>query len=192
MHGSTIAAVIVAAIIIAFVIWGALYTRSRRLQSRFGPEYSRAVDTRGRWRAETELASRERRVHRLRIRPLTPEEHDRFADAWRRVQERFVDDPPGAVTQADLLLTDLMKTRGYPAWDADFEQRAADLSVDHAEFVQNYRAAAAISRNHRMGRTTTEDLRKAMVHYRALFDDLLEEVEEPSHARHERTIARGA
>jgi hypothetical protein len=192
MHASTIVAIIiVAAIIIALAIWAIVYTRTQRLRERFGPEYERAVGTRGRWRAETELASRERRVDRLRIRPLAPAEHERFVTAWRDVQSRFVDDPAGAVTDADALLNDLMKTRGYPTRDADFEQRTADLSVDHAEFVQNYRAAAAIARNHRAGRATTEDLRRAMVYYRALFDDLLE-VEEPRNERHERISARGA
>jgi hypothetical protein len=191
MHGSTIAAIVIAAIIIALVIWAAVYARSRRLRGRFGPEYERTVEQRGRWRAETELATRERRVQRLRLRPLTPVEHDRFATAWQDVQTRFVDNPAGAVTDADVLLGELMKTRGYPTWDSDFEQRAADLSVDHAQFVQNYRAAGAIARSHRMGRATTEDLRKAMVYYRALFDDLLE-VEEPKDARHARTVARGA
>jgi hypothetical protein len=186
---STIVAIIVVLVVITLAVWAFLYTRSQRLRTRFGPEYQREVEQRGsRWRAETALATRERRVARLPIRPLTRGERDRFAAAWYDVQARFVDDPGGAVTAADGLLTEVMAARGYPTRGTDFEQRAADLSVDHGEFVDNYRAADNIAHGHQAGNATTEDLRRALVFYRALFDDLLE-VEE---TKDETTMARGA
>jgi hypothetical protein len=187
MHtGTTIAVVIVALIIIAVGVWAFMSTRTRRLQSRFGPEYQREVAEHGnRWRAENTLTARERRVARLRIQPLNRSDAERFAAAWRRIQMRFVDDPVAAVGAADDLLTNVMQAKGYPARGADFEQRAEDLSVDHGPFIDDYRAADEVARRHRAGNATTEDLRRAMVYYRALFDDLLE-VREP---RDERTTA---
>ena len=147
--------------------------RSSRLQEGFGPEYDRAVQEFGNTaRAERELAARQRRVQKLDVRLLTPQERDRFGAAWAAVQHRFVDDPRGAVTEAHQLVKSLMSTRGYPI--DDFEQRVADLSVDHSSVVQHYRAARILARTNEAGNATTEDLRQAMVHYRILFADLLE------------------
>lgn len=189
MDTSAIAAIIVGLVTIALAVWAFMYSRSQRLRARFGPEYEREIRERGsRWRAETALATRERRVARLQIRPLTRLERERFAAAWHDVQLRFVDDPGGAVRDADGLLTEVMKVRGYPTRGSDFDQRAADLSVDHGRFVDNYRTADDIVRAQQAGNATTEDLRRAMVLYRALFNDLLEVQE----ARDERAIVRGA
>jgi hypothetical protein len=169
-----IAAVIAVVLIAAGAFW--FYNRrqrTERLASRFGPEYQRAVETTGdRSAAERELESREKRVSTLEIRRLSVDEHDRYAAEWRSVQARFVDDPGGAVTEADRLVEQLMEARGYPV--GDFEQRAADVSVDHPQVVEEYRAADAIAGRHAAGQADTEELRQAMVHYRALFDDLLE------------------
>jgi hypothetical protein len=147
--------------------------RSDHLRRRFGPEYMRTVEEHGNQvRAESDLQKRERRVEKLHIRPLPFRDQERFTEAWRKEQARFVDDPKGAVTEADKLVTEVMKIQGYPV--SDFEQRVADISVDHAQVVDNYRAANAIARRHERGEATTEDLRKAMVYYRELFTDLLE------------------
>jgi len=155
----------------------ALWLRNRRsanLKSRFGPEYNRAVSEVGTEReAEALLHAREKRVAKFSIRPLSAEKRDRFVLIWRKVQADFVDDPKAAVTHADDLLGEVMETRGYPV--TDFEQRSADLSVDHPEMVQNYRAAHEIALQHARGEAGTEDLRRAMIHYRALFDDLVNE-----------------
>jgi len=163
--------VAVAVVVIAFVL-----TQKRRtdeLRSKFGPEYERLVRQHGDARhAESELADRVDRVRHLQIRPLTPQNRDHFAEAWREDQARFVDDPKGAVVEADRLVANLMQVRGYPV--GDFEQRAADISVDHGHVVQNYRVAHDIAIRERRGEATTEDLRRAMVHYRELFEDLLE------------------
>jgi hypothetical protein len=123
-------------------------------------------------RAEAALAEREKRVERLHIRPLSADEAARFGEAWRAIQARFVDDPRGAVTDADKVVGEVMHARGYPL--GDFEQRVADISVDHPDVVMNYRAAREIADRHARGQASTEDLRQAMVHYRALFRDLLE------------------
>ena len=146
--------------------------RTRQLREGFGPEYERTVDERGRRQAESELAERQERREKLDIRPLTTAARDRFLERWRTTQERFVDEPEGAVSDADRLVTEVMRERGYPV--DDFEQRAADVSVDHPELVENYRAAHDISRRSRDGQASTEDLRQAMVHYRSLFEELLE------------------
>ena len=147
--------------------------RSDHLKSRFGPEYDRVIQEHGkRGRAETVLETREKRVDGLHIRSLMPRDRDNFAQAWNADQARFVDDPKGAVTEADLLVTEVMKARGYPV--SNFEQRVADISVDHPQVVENYRAAADIVRRHQSGEATTEDLRQAMVYYRKLFEELLE------------------
>ncbi len=148
--------------------------RSRALRSRFGPEYRRAVDEMGNRRhAEAELRERERQVQRLELRTLTRAEADTFTRDWRSVQSRFVDEPGLAIRRADQLITDLMVARGYPM--ADFEQRAEVLSVDHATLVHNYRVAHAVAARHADGEASTEDLRQAMIHYRNLFDELIEE-----------------
>jgi hypothetical protein len=147
--------------------------RSERLRSRFGPEYDRLIDQEGdRRRAEAALQDREKRVKRYNIRPLTTHEFDRFSRAWIEEQARFVDHPQKAVANADLLVGEVMIARGYPM--GDFEQRAADVSVDHPAVVENYRIAHQIAALDRRGEATTEDLRKAMIHFRMLFEDLLE------------------
>jgi hypothetical protein len=146
----------------------------RHTAERFGPEYDRAVgDAGSRSRAEAELAAREERVERLHIRPLETEERARFAASWRMVQTRFVDDPEGAIRDADSLVAEVMEARGYPM--GNFQRRAADASVHHPAVVENYRVAHGIAWRHERGQATTEDLREAMVHYRALFQELLEE-----------------
>ena len=157
------------------VAWWVLVRRRRseHLRKRFVPEYDRMINKHYNQRcAEAVLDTREKRVQHLQIRLLTQEDHDHFAKDWQADQTRFVDDPEGAVTEADRLITELMKTRGYPV--SDFKQRVADISVDHPHFVVNYRAAAEIAQRHRGGQATTEDLRQAMLYYRKLFDDLLE------------------
>ena len=163
----------IAAIVVTAAVLLALGNRrSHQLRERFGPEYDHAVRTEGTARkAEAALAARTRRVEGLHIRPLTPDDAARFELAWRTIQSRFVDDPKRAVTEADRAVGEVMSARGYPV--GDFEQRVADISVDHADVVMNYRAAREIADQHARGAASTEDLRQAMVHYRALFRDLL-------------------
>jgi hypothetical protein len=147
--------------------------QSERLQQRFGPEYARAVEHLGsREKAEAELLAREQRVERLHIVALAPADAARYAQAWMLLQGRFVDSPRGALVEADRLVRELMLQRGYPM--GNFERRAADISVDHPAVVDHYRAAHDIVLRDRRDATDTEDLRKALVHYRALFDELLE------------------
>lgn len=163
--------VVIALVVAAYLI--ARQRQSRRLQQRFGPEYGRLVAKHGdRAKAESELAAREKRVERLQIVRLSPADAARFSQAWDELQTRFVDNPKGVVRQADALVRDLMVRRGYPM--ADFERRAADISVDHPALVETYRSAQAIAERERQGNANTEELRKAVVHYRALFDELLE------------------
>jgi hypothetical protein len=177
MDQGTIIAIVVAVLVLAVIGWLVWQRqRSEQLKSRYGPEYARTVnelgDTR---RAESELIKRQERVAALDIRPLSAEMQNRFQQQWRAVQTRFVDDPKAAVTDADALVEDAMRTRGYPV--SDFDQRASDLSVHHPRVVENYRAARDIAHRHRRGEATTEDLRQAMVYYRGLFQDLLEDHE---------------
>jgi hypothetical protein len=147
--------------------------RSDHLRSRFGPEYERTVhESGGRRSAERELERREKRVERLHIHPLSPRHRDQFIAAWRNDQSRFVDDPSGAVTEADRLVQEVMKHRGYPV--SDFDRRVEDISVDHPHLVQNYRAARDLAERNRRGQADTEELRRALVYYRALFEELLE------------------
>ena len=168
----TIAIIVVAVIVVLLIAWAvARKKRTDALRRRFGPEYERAVREQGAGKAEAVLAQREKRVERLPIRELTMDERERFVTDWRLVQSRFVDDPQGAVADADTLVTRLMQTRGYPM--SDFEQRAADISVDHPRVVDRYRAAHEIALRQRKGEATTEDLRNAVIYYRSLFDDLL-------------------
>jgi len=169
--------ILAVAVVIAAVALGAwffyLRQRSTKLQERFGPEYNRTVSELGsQAKAESELASRQKRVQRFHIVPLTPPETARFSDMWKALQLRFVDDPKAAVSEADRVVRELMTKRGYPM--SDFESSAADLSVDHPVVVSNYRAAQAIAARDARGEADTEELRKAVVHYRALFDELLE------------------
>jgi hypothetical protein len=175
-------------IAIVVVIVGAvvvLYLQHRRttlLRERFGPEYERAVNEGGdRRRAEAKLTQRAERVEKFHLRPLAPADRDRFTESWSRVQAHFVDAPAGAVAEADQLLGDVMATCGYPM--VDFEQRAADISVDHPVVTQNYRAAHEIAVRQGSGQSTTEDLRRAMIHYRALFEDLVTESKEVAERR---------
>jgi hypothetical protein len=147
--------------------------RTNRLQRRFGTEYGRTIKEYGsRAKAERELSKREERVSGLRIVTLSPAEAARFSKAWNVLQSRFVDNPKGVVAEADGLVRDLMVKRGYPM--GDFERRAADISVDHPSVVSNYHAAQAIAVRDARGEADTEELRKAVVHYRTLFDELLE------------------
>jgi hypothetical protein len=170
--GLWIAVIVAVLVVVALFAWWSAQQRRARLRARFGPEYDRTVrDVGDARRAEPLLAERERRVQRFNIRPLTPEEQACFSDAWRAAQAHFVDDPAAATTQADALVADVMQRRGYPV--GDFEQQAADLSVDHAAVVENYRAAHAIAQRNDEGNASTEDLRQAMVYYRSLFADLL-------------------
>jgi hypothetical protein len=146
--------------------------RSRHLRSTFSSEYDRAVATSGsRQEAEDELREREKRREQLQIVPLSPSARERFADRWRDVQTAFVDTPDHAVREANVLVEEVMSDRGYPV--DDFEQQAALISVDHANVVENYRAAHAIWLTGEGGRASTEALRQAMRHYRVLFDELL-------------------
>lgn len=155
--------------------------RTERLQETFGPEYQRTVGASDdRRRAESELEERRERRERLDIRPLPPEDRDRYAQAWGATQAGFVDAPEEAVREADRLITEVMRERGYPM--EDFDRRAEDLSVDHPQVVEDYRAAHAISLRAGDGDATTENLRQAMVHYRALFQELLV-TEEPRPAQ---------
>jgi FtsZ-interacting cell division protein ZipA len=178
------AILIIAIIAIVIVVAAALRMRTKKLRSRFGPEYDRAVLERGSaLKAERELENREKRVERFHIRPLSSEERARLAQEWRRVQERFVDDPRGSVAAADSLLHQTMKARGYPI-DGEFESRVADLSVEHPFVLEHYRAGHQIAVQDSRQAVSTEDLRLAMKHYRALFEDLLGgQVEEVTGAR---------
>ena len=162
--------------------------RSEQLRTRFGPEYERVVrETGSVAAAEARLHARQTRVERLHIHPLQPDDAARFAAAWKNVQARFVDDPKGAVTEADRLVGELMNARGYPV--GEFDQQVDDISVDHPSVVMNYRAARDIAQDHERGRATTEDLRQAMVHYRALFTELLETAAAPSSDVESRPVA---
>jgi hypothetical protein len=173
-----IAIVAVVLIIAAVIVFVLQKSRSARLRKKFGEaEYERTVAERGdRSRAEVLLEQRTKRVESFKLRDLSPADRARFEEAWTRVQAHFVDGPAGAVTEADQLLGDVMATRGYPV--GDFETRAADISVDHPEVTQNYRAGHDIALRHLKGQATTEDLRRAMIHYRALFVDLVGEPQE--------------
>lgn len=170
----TIGLIAVAVIVlVAILVIVNLQRRKAALRQRFGPEYERAVRERGSEKeAQAALEQREKRVEKFNIRKLEPAERQKYADRWRVVQSRFVDDPRGAVIDADDTVAALMGARGYPM--ADFEQRAADLSVEHSHVVNNYRAAHDIAVRHRQGSASTEDLRQAMIYYRTLFEDLLD------------------
>jgi hypothetical protein len=179
-QSTMIAIVVIAVVVLAAVGWLVWQRqRSEALRAKYGPEYDRAVNQMGdKRRAESELLKRQERVEHLDIRPLSASQRTDYMNRWRAVQAKFVDDPKGAVTDADGLVEDAMRARGYPI--ADFDQRAADLSVHHPRVVENYRAARDIALRHRRGDASTEDLRQAMVFYRALFQDLLEDREHAS------------
>jgi hypothetical protein len=161
-----------------------LRRRTKKLKSKFGPEYERVVLERGStFKAENELEQRAKRVERLRLRRLNHEEAEEFAQSWRTAQEKFVDDPRGAVADADLLVQRTMKARGYPT-GVEFDAQVVDLSVDHPFVISNFRAAHEIAVRDETGQVSTEDLRLALKHYRALFEDLLDrKVEEITGAR---------
>ena len=165
---------IAAVIVLLVVAWSvSRKRRTAQLQEGFGPEYERTVEEAdSRREAESELQRRAERREQLDVRPLTPAARDRFMDRWRDVQARFVDDPGATVGEADRLVQEVMRERGYPT--DDFEQRAADISVDHPHIVENYRAAHRISVANEQGEASTEDLRQSLVHYRSLFEELLE------------------
>lgn len=167
-----VVAVLVA--VVAFVAWQAgSRRRSQRLQEHFGPEYEHVVKERSdKGEAEAELEARQERVEKLEIRPLDARSRTHYEERWRLTQARFVDEPVTAIDQADGLIGEVMTKRGYPM--GDFEQRAADVSVDHPQVVDHYRTAHAIAMRARDGKADTEELRQAMLHYRALFADLLE------------------
>lgn len=170
--GTTAIVVVVVIVIIAALAAVALTSRRRRLQQQFGPEYDRAVEEQnGRLRAEAELTDRQRRVRKLDIRPLSDEARSRYTADWMVIQEQFVDAPQSAVSDAYALVTTVMKDRGYPT--EDDEQVLADLSVEHAQTVGQFRSARVITMNAAAGDAATEDLRQALIHYRALFSDLL-------------------
>jgi hypothetical protein len=166
--------VILVIVLAAIILMAVRKRRSAKLRERFGPEYDRVVQREGDPRkAEGVLEFREKRREKFKVRPLSSADRSSFAVRWNEVQARFVDDPRGAVTVADSLVTDAMQARGYPI--GEFEQRAADISVDHPVVVENYRNAHSIATRHSAGQASTEDLRQAMVHYRALFQELLDE-----------------
>ncbi len=184
MHPNMIFIAVVVALIIAAAV--VVYIRKRKdtsagLRDRFGTEYERAVQQHGSERkAEAKLSDREARVEKFKIRDLDPTERERYQSQWAAVQSRFVDYPKGAVTEADELVCSLMQARGYPV--ADFEQRAADISVDHPRVVENYRSAHNIALRLGRGEASTEELRSAMIQYRSLFDDLAQ-VQTPGEIR---------
>lgn len=174
---STVAVVVILIVVVLVIVVGAAFARTqarrRELRRRFGPEYERVVESHENTReAEQELLAREKRHEGLHIRPLDPEARERHLAEWRRVQERFVDAPGTAVTAAHHLLVQVMDERGYPA--GGYEQRLADLSVEHANALDHYRKAHDISARAEADEASTEELRQAMMHYRALFTELLD------------------
>ena len=166
---------VVAAGVVTFFLRGK--RRTEKLRSQFGEaEYGRALQEGGsRRHGEAGLEERAQRVEAFHVRPLAAGDRSRFVESWRGLQARFVDSPAGAVSEADRLLGDVMSTRGYPV--SDFEQRAADISVDHPLVLENYRAAHEIALRQARGQASTEELRQAMIHYRTLFEELVAEPE---------------
>jgi len=166
--------IVIAVLVVAGLIaWGVMRSRrTRMLQEQFGPEYERAERLSGRREAEADLRARQTRRESLNIKPLSPGARDRYTTEWSAVQSRFVDDPKSALADADRLVMDLMRERGYPM--DEFDQRAADISVDHPTVVEHYRSGHEISKSCAEDQATTEDMRQGLVHYRALFEELLE------------------
>jgi len=174
MTATSVIILIVAIVVIAVLAY-AFYRRehSRRLRSHFGPEYERAFRQYGEsGKAEQALEARQKRMEKVQIRPLTDPERNRFTTEWNTVQSRFVDDPRGSIREADRLVTEVMVARGYPM--SDFDRRVDDISVDHPYVVSNYREAHEIALSDQSGDANTEDLRRAVVCYRKLFEELLE------------------
>lgn len=176
--------VVIAAIVVAALVYMlARKRRSHNLREQFGPEYDRVVKREGDVnKGEQLLEFRQKHRKTLEIRPLSPTDKSRFSNRWNEIQNQFVDDPSGAAALADGLIVEVMQLRGYPT--TDFTQRAADISVDHPVVVENYRAANEIAQRRSRGQASTEDLRQAMVHYRALFSELLDE-KQPEQIRRE-------
>jgi len=174
---------------IAVAVWLAMRKRdSEKLQKQFGPEYGRAVSELGsRPKAESELRARQKRVEQLHLVALSPAEADRFSNGWKALQLRFVDNPRGVLVEADQLVRDLMQARGYPM--GDFDRAAADISVDHPSVVEHYRAAHEIAQRDQRGEVDTEGQRQAVIHYRALFSELLE-VDQPQSVNNKPLEAR--
>jgi hypothetical protein len=187
-NSSLVVGIVVAVAVIIAIALIVRAQRTQKLKSRFGPEYNRAVkETGSAAQAEAKLQKLENRVQRFNIKPLSTEARADFTATWQTIQGRFVDDPRAALTEADRLIQQIMTARGYPV--ADFEQRAADVSVDHPLVVENYRAGHEISVRHAQGRASTEDMRQAMIHYRTLFAEL---ADEPELGRSPATNARAA
>jgi hypothetical protein len=183
LNPAIVIAVVAVILAIGIALWMyvkyAQKKRTQDLRSKFGPEYDKAIgEHRDRGHAELELLKREKRVAKFHIHPLKAEDRSGYIEDWRREQSLFVDDPQAAVNHADTLVQDVMKRRGYPV--GDFDQNATDLSVDHPLVVENYRIAHEIALRQGQGQGTTEDFRKAMISYRVLFEDLLDQtVEKP-------------
>ncbi|MEU7868628.1 hypothetical protein [Dactylosporangium sp. NPDC049140] len=173
MTATQVLVTIIVLVVIAALGYGIWFvTRRRALQNRFGPEYDRAVaEGDSRLAAERELRERERRHAELELKELSPESRARYTSKWEEIQARFLDDPAGAVRDADALVTELVAERGYPT--GDYEQHLAHLSVEHARTIGHYRDAHEISQLSDRGEATTEQLRQAVVHYRTLFSELL-------------------
>jgi hypothetical protein len=174
MNTATIVILVVAIALIAILAWMLIRKeRTKKLRSRFGPEYDRTIEQYGTAaKAEQDLEKRQKRMQKVNIRPLTPDEKERFATRWQALQSRFVDDPSGTIRDADRLIVEIMTARGYPM--VDFVGRAEDLSVDHPLVVSRYRTALEIAAKHEKGAANTEDLRRAVVCYRELYEELLE------------------
>jgi FtsZ-interacting cell division protein ZipA len=171
---------VAAVAIIAALAWGSMkQRRTKQLQSQFGPEYDRTVESAENKReAESELAARKERREQIEVRPLSSSLRERYTSQWHSVQAQFVDSPEAAVASADQLIQSVMADRGYPV--DDFETRAADISVDHPQVVENYRQGHRLAENSADGEGSTESLRQAMRHYRSLFDELVEsDADEP-------------
>lgn len=167
-----VGAVVVVALVAGLLAWAAARRRRRQqMADRYGVHYQRAVEEQGVGRAEKELKLREKRFERAQIRDLSAADRERYGGLWRSVQARFVDSPAAAVAEADTLVGEVMRLRGYPA--ADLEQRLADVALAHPALVDHYRDACDIAYRSRTNKASTEDLRRAMVHYRALFEELL-------------------
>jgi len=187
--------VLVAMVVMIVVAMENARRRRVKLRRQFGPEYDRVIQQHGNVsKGERELAARARRLQKIQLRDLSDADRIHFTNAWDAVQAKFVDNPSAAVHEANQLIKTAMQVRGYPV--EDFEHRVADLSVDHANVVQHYRAARVLAEANREGRANTEELRQAFVHYRALFTDLLQESkraeQHPSGMHHVRDVERGA
>lgn len=182
MSPTLVVIIVIALLVVIGVVLMLMRNREgERLKERFGPEYDRQVREAGgsEAKAQAELVKREKRVGKLDIRPLPRQQREEFAADWQQVQARFVDDPERSIALADALVAEVMKARGYPV--QDFEQRAADISVEHPGLVQNYRAAHEIAVRRAEGKADTEDLRSALLGYRNVFEELLEaDVPEPA------------